>query len=263
LIDSINQLVVAVRNSIRNKQPWPHWTTSNCLSDSLIRNLHEEFGITKWPLHGESTEHPGSFETTWSSNKEDTYTNGDDCYKGHRLYFRKGIETNPVAKELIDIVTNKAVVDTFREVTHKPLNNLFAKICYVTERTGWKMHIHDDHPESCRLTMIVYLPQDDVSDGNTMGTSLYNQDLTLHHRATYDYNLGEFFIPCKKKFRRTLHGFDGDIPSTRNFLLFQYLSYDDIDMSNPQIPNHYDGVFDKPQLTYHYDTLENLWRVDE
>ena len=147
-------------------------------------------------------------------------------------------------------------------IAKQTLDNTFIKACYMHERTGWKMRIHDDHPDTCKLTVIVYIPKSDPPDDNELGTSLYNQDGTLYCRTDYKYNVGHFFVPTSKRFRRTLHAFDGHIPNERHSILIQYLTHTDIDINNPRIPILYDGFYGSKKPVIVYNESDVLWPVD-
>jgi len=267
-----SRAVNAITNSIKETAPWKCWTAENILSEDLISSLHESCCPPEWPEPGKGKPRPveesqyvyqtGSFETPWWEDDPRTGTKYKvDGYKGFRLYFRKGIENKDASvNELLNMFTSADVRQAFESITKKKLDNTVAKICYTQEKPGWKMHIHDDHPSTCKLTFLIYLPVLPIPEDCQMGTSIYNQDATLHHRAPYVNNTGQFFIPCSKKFRRTLHGFDGKIVEDRRFLLIQYLTHTDIDVNNPKIPIEYDGIYGKPKVM-DYDTSDTLWVV--
>ncbi len=268
----INRTANAILAADKNKVPWKYWTATNILSEELISSLHVTCAPHTWPSLGEAHQksiescteiyETGSFETLWwepgpKSNEQHII----DEYKGFRLYFRKGIESkSSAAGELIEIFTSSEVREAFECVTRKSLDKTVVKLCYTQEKPGWKMHVHDDHPSTCKLTFLIYVPVLPVPEDCEMGTSMYNQDATLHHRAPYVNNTGQFFVPCSKKFRRTLHGFDGKIVEDRRFILIQYLTHTDIDVDNPKIPIEYDGIYSAPHVM-DYDTVDTLWRV--
>ena len=245
------------------REPWKHWTVNNVLPDHIIDQVHKDNHFDTWP---EIDEEQSLFITTaFEGDKTKSQ------YTGYRYYFKKDTAT-AAAIDLTKIFTHSSVVESLTNLTGANLKNTFLKVCYSRERNGWSLHKHDDHPETCKLTMIVYLPIEGPPKDNEMGTSLYNQDLSLHHREKYSYNLGSMFVPCTKRFRRTLHGFDGEIEGDRRFVLFQYLTHEGIDMDDPRVPYKYDGVL-RPPNTFkakttssfysgQVDTIETLWRVN-
>ena len=239
------------------KQPWKHWTVRDILPADILTQLHKDNHFDEWP---DSSEKNSLFITTSFDGSASKYT-------GYRYYFKKDTQSE-AALQLVDIFTDSKIVKALSSLTGTSLSNTFLKSCYSRERNGWTLHKHDDHPSTCKLTMIVYLPTEEVPEDNEMGTSLYNQDLTLHHRETYAYNFGSMFVPCSKRFRKTLHGFDGTIIGDRRFVLFQYLTCDGIDMNDPKIPYKYDGVLKRNLLQQtaelgQSDTIDTLWKVNE
>lgn len=268
---SCNSVISSILAAEKSKLPWKYWAAKNILSDCLISSLHKACCPPNWPEMGTVELKPvsecqyvyetGSFETPWWESRSGE-THDASEYKGFRLYFRKGVESKSSAvSELIQTFTSREVREAFEQITGKQLSNSVVKLCYTQEKPGWKMHIHDDHPATCKLTFLIYVPVLSPPDNCQMGTSLYNQDATLHHRAPYVNNTGQFFVPCSKKFRRTLHGFDGEIIEDRRFLLIQYLTCADIDVDDPKIPIEYDGIYGAPKVL-DYDTADTLWKVE-
>ena len=272
------QFATAIDNSDATLQPWKHWEFLGALDDQLIEDIHTTCDPVIWPEKGDANRRNfgeeydpdaklydnGIFITYWGNKKEGL---PDTHYKSFRLCFKKGMDgISPAIKQAVKLFTSKEVVTAFEKKTKRPIGEAMLKLSYVKEREGWGMYVHDDHPDTCALTVIIYIPKITPPEDNTMGTSVYNQNAELHHRSKYGHNVGFYFVPCNKKFRRTLHGFDGDIIGERYFLIAQYIKDKNMNYDDPRVIIKLDGLKSGLGDYYHDDTPDtknNLWKLND
>lgn len=196
------QFSAALRNSVRDENPYRHWTLAESLPEKIA------VGIVMLPICPPFIEECGGVRDYDQNNLK-------------RAFVTPAMRADfPVCATLAEGLQRPEVARQFAETCGVDVEGSYLRIEYIQDTDGAWLEPHHDIPEKL-FSMVIYLCTG--PHAKDWGTDIYDANKKWVGRATAEFNSAVIFIPGEN----TWHGFDRrPIVGVRRLMEINYVRHD-------------------------------------